>query len=79
MIANKKGISTVKYIAVIRAGDEGLVLTVAVGDINRTVEHEKRIGSAMVGEFSALHVAERAVKQALRGWRQCPDARKTGT
>ena len=75
MIATKKTESpqrdgAVRYISVIRNGDEGRVLTVAVGDVQRTVDHEKRIGSVIVGEFSALNVAERAVRQALDGWKE---------
>ena len=78
MIANKQNIpSTVKYLAVIRDGDEGRVLTVSDGHIRRTVEHERRIGSVIVGEFTELRVAERAVRQALAGWKECLVARKT--
>jgi hypothetical protein len=82
MIATKKTESpqrdgAVRYISVIRNGDEGRVLTVAAGDINRTVDHERRIGSTIVGDYSTLHVAERAVRQALAGLKEHPLARKT--
>jgi hypothetical protein len=70
---------SIAYISVIRNGDEGRVLTVAVGDVQRTVDHEQRIGSVIVGEFIVQHVAERAVRQALDGWKEHRITRNTGT
>jgi hypothetical protein len=66
--------STVRYIAVIRPGDIGHVLAVGDEHIRRTVEHETRLGSVIIGEYSSINVAERAVKQALHGWVR-PDER----
>ena len=63
-------ITDLKYVAVIRRGDEGRVLTVTDGHLGRTIEHETRLGSVIVGEFTRLHVAERAIRQALQGWKE---------
>jgi hypothetical protein len=65
-----KRTTALKYLAVIRDGGEGRVLTLSDGHLRRTVDHETRTGSVIIGEFSDLHVAERAVRQTLRGWKQ---------
>lgn len=59
-----------RYVAIIRDSGEGRILTVKDGDLRRTVEHERRLGSEIVGEFSDLHVAERALRQACAGWKE---------
>ena len=69
----------VKFLAVIRADDTGRVLTVGEAHLSCTVAHETKIGSTIVGEYTDLSVAERAVRLALRGWRRCPEARNIGT
>jgi hypothetical protein len=59
----------VKYIAVIRAG-KGRVLTVREGDIRKTLEHETRIGSTIIGEYNNHNTADRAAQLAEKGWRR---------
>lgn len=69
----------IKFLAVIRADDTGRGLTIGEAHLSPTVAHETKIGRIIVGEYIDLSVAERAVRLALRGWRRCPDASKTGT
>jgi hypothetical protein len=71
--------SLVRYVALLRTG-KSHVLTVNDGNIRRPLEHETKIhGSTIVGKFGSFSTAERAARLAERGWRRCPDARKTGT
>jgi hypothetical protein len=58
-----------KYIAVIRDGGEGRVLTITADRLRVTIEHETRIGSTIIGEYTSLGTAQRAAKLAEKGWR----------
>lgn len=61
--------TTVKYLVVVRDGS-GRVLVVRDGDLRQTIEHETRLGSVIVGEYAARHIAEKAAKQAESGGRR---------
>jgi hypothetical protein len=67
-----------KFLAIIRAGSDKVVSVTAV-ELNRVVSEAKSSGSIVIGEYSNQRHAERAVELGLKGWRRCPDARKTGT
>ena len=58
-----------KYVAVIRPDGEGRVLTTSDDRLRVTVDHETRIGSTVIGEYTDLGVAQRAAKLAEKGWR----------
>jgi hypothetical protein len=70
---SSKGTSPVRYVVVIRDGGEGRVLTLAPWHLRHTVEHEKRLGGFILGEYSDSHIAERALKQSLRRLKESMD------
>ena len=68
----------VKCIAVLRDGGGGRVLTISGDRLRGTIDHEARIGSTIIGEYTNLGTADRAAQLAERSWRRL-EARKSAS
>jgi hypothetical protein len=62
--------NTARFVAVLRGGT-GTVLPIASTDLDRIIAEEQDAGAVIVGEYSAHHHAERAIRVAFRGRKRC--------